>query len=86
MVQNLLYTESSIILSVIPPMYIRLLKIWILGSFGRLQLGTVLSEEFRTENGLKEGHTLSPLLFNLILENIILQVQEQDIELEKIGK
>lgn len=37
-----------------------------------LRLGTILSEEFSVVNGFKQCETLFPLLFNLVLEYVVL--------------
>lgn len=49
------------------------------GVKGRVGLGTVLSEEFIVNTGLKQEDALS----SLVLEHVIRQVQEQDIGLEQ---
>lgn len=59
--------------------YITLVKICLQGSKGRVLLGTVFSEDLSVANSLKHGDALSPLLFKLVLEYVVVvrQVQEQ---------
>jgi retron-type reverse transcriptase len=45
-------------------------------TYSRVRIGKHLSDRFPIQNGLKQGDTLSPLLFNLALEYAIRSVQE----------
>ena len=55
----------------IPVTPIRLIKMCLTEMYRRVQVGRNLSEKFSIRNGLKQGDSLSPLLFNLLLEYAI---------------
>ena len=44
-------------------------------TYSRVRVGKNLSDMFPIRNGLKQGDTLSPLLFNFALEYAIMRVQ-----------
>jgi hypothetical protein len=45
-------------------------------TYSRVHKGKILFEKFPTQNGLKKGDALSPLLFNFALEYVIRRVKE----------
>jgi hypothetical protein len=47
---------------------VRLNKICLNETFGKIQIGLLVSHKFPFQNGLKEGNALSPLLFNYAFE------------------
>ena len=59
----------------IPKKLVRLIKMCLTETYSRVPVGKNLSEMFPIRNGLKEGDTLSPLLFNFALEYAIKRVQ-----------
>jgi hypothetical protein len=48
-------------------------------------VGKLLSDVFPIQNGLKQGNSLMPFLFNFALEHIIGKVQENQVSLELKG-
>ena len=59
---------NILIESGIPMKQVRLIKMCLTETYSRVQVGKNLSDMFPIKNGLKQGDTLSPLLFNFALE------------------
>jgi len=52
----------------IPRKLVRLIKMSLTETYSRVRVGKNVSDKFRIRNGLKQGDTLSPMLFNFALE------------------
>ena len=59
----------------IPKKLVRLIKMCLTETYSRDRVGKNLSAMFPIRNGLKQGDSLSPLLFNFALEYAIRRVQ-----------
>jgi hypothetical protein len=55
---------------------VRLIKMCLNETYSKVHIGKHLSDSFPIQNGLKQGDSLSPLLFNFTLEYAIRKVQE----------
>jgi len=58
-----------------PMKLVRLIKIYLTETYGRVRVGKNLSEFFPIRNCWKQGDALSPLLFNFVLGYAIRRVQ-----------
>jgi hypothetical protein len=55
---------------------VSLIKLCLQETYSKCRIDKYLSQNFPTQNGLKQGDSLSPLLFNFALEYVIRKVQE----------
>jgi hypothetical protein len=59
-----------------PMKSVKLIKMWLNVTYGKVRIGKHLFESFTIQNGLRKGDALSPPLFNFALEYAIGKVQE----------
>jgi hypothetical protein len=67
---------------VVPMKLVRLIKMCLNQTYSKIRIGKHLSDSFPVQNDLKQGDSLSPLLFNLALEYAIRKVQETQVRLK----
>jgi hypothetical protein len=59
-----------------------LTKMCMEGTQYQIKVDQTTSETFTVEIGLKQGYALSPILFNLILEKMVREIQKETTGIE----
>jgi hypothetical protein len=67
---------------VIPRKLAGIIKMCSNETYSRVNIGKNLSDKFPIQNGLKQGDTLSPLLFNFAFKYTLRRVQENEVVLK----
>lgn len=66
----------------IPKKLVNLVQVCLKDTKGRVKIGNQMSEIFNIHSGLKQGDALLPLLFNLVLEYAIREMQKSEDRLQ----
>jgi hypothetical protein len=69
----------------VPMTVVRLIEMCLNKTYTKVRIGENLSDTFPTQNGLKQGDVLTPLLFNFSLEYSISKFQENQMGLKLNG-
>jgi hypothetical protein len=61
---------------------VSLVKMCLSEAYNKVRIGKYFSDKFPIQNGLKQGHALSPLFFKFSFEYAIRKVQENQVGLK----
>ena len=69
----------------VDPKTINLIKLTLTNTISRVKFLGDVSEPFQVETGLRQGDSLSPMLFNLVLDKVMRTFWEKNDSSAKIG-